>query len=150
MCFIITCTTSVVNLCVLTYQNPVKRRWFIFSLWETFAKLNIASTVWNINPARYFSIPYPVWLFSFRADADRAAPYPDPNGHVGGVQERHAGGAAAGLGLCGPDFPLFGSPAGLPQEPLQSSAGTQTGWNPNRELPKLHHPQDWRYTASAG
>lgn len=86
----------------------------------------------------------------YRADADRASPHPNPDGHVGGVQERHAGGAAARLGLCGPDLPLLGPPAAVSQKPLWSTAGTPTGFDPTGELPELPHPSDWRYSASAG
>ncbi|KAF0034114.1 hypothetical protein F2P81_014180, partial [Scophthalmus maximus] len=83
------------------------------------------------------------------ADADGAAPHSNPDSHVGGVQERDAGGAAAGLGLCGPNLPVLGSPAALPQEPLRSAAGTPTGRSPTGEPPLLSHPSDRGHTASA-
>lgn len=89
-------------------------------------------------------------VYPYRADADRAASHPNPNSHVRGVQERHARGAATGLGLCGQDVPLLGPAAPLPQKPLRSTPGTTTGHNPAREFAKLPHPADWRHPASAG
>ena len=78
----------------------------------------------------YFSAHNPLSLPPYRADADGAASHPDSDGHVGGVQEGHAGGAAARLGLCGSDLPLLGPPAALSQKPLWSAAGTPTGCKP--------------------
>lgn len=85
-----------------------------------------------------------------RADADRVASHPNPNRHVGGVQERHGRGAADGLGLRGPYLPLFGSSAALPQEPFWFAAGTQAGCYPTWQPSELPHPSDWRSTAPAG
>lgn len=85
-----------------------------------------------------------------RADADGAAPHPDADGHVGGVPQRHGGGAAAGPGVRGQGLPLPGPLAALPQEPLWSHAGLQAGRRATGEPSELPDPADWRCVASAG
>lgn len=67
MCFIITCTTSVVNLCVLTYQNPVKRRWFICEPVRNLCQTKHCIYSLKHKPCQIFQYPLPSLAVLFQS-----------------------------------------------------------------------------------